>query len=188
MIKGIDISENNGFIPWNDVKRAGIDFVMVRSSYGRTGQDSAFAHNVACAHDMGLKVGAYHYSYALTPEQAIEEAKNCRDVIDQAGCLLEMPVFFDMEDADGYKARHGFDFGGQHVTACCKAFLDSIGLDAGVYASYSWLCNTIDWRSLKCAVWNAQWGKVDDFKGYMWQFTDSFYIGGKYFDGDIAYI
>ena len=27
----------------------------------------------------------------------------------------------------------------------------------------------------------------DDFKGYMWQFTDMLIIGGKQFDGNILY-
>jgi len=73
--------------------------------------------------------------------------------------LLELPVFFDIEDADGYKARHRFNFGKRNVTAICRAFLDtSKPLDCGIYASYSWLQDYIDWRILGCAVWNAQWG------------------------------
>lgn len=187
MMKGIDVSENNGNIDWQAIADAGIEFVMVRSSYGRHGQDSNFAANVAGAHAVGLKVGAYHYSYALTPEEAIEEAQNCRNVIDAAGCLLELPIMFDMEDADGYKARHGFDFSADNITAICRAFCDNIGLDHCVYASYSWLTNYIDWQSLGCAICNAQWGDTDDIKGYMWQHTDSLIIAGKQFDGDIIY-
>ena len=46
---------------------------------------------------------------------------------------------------------------------------------------------SIDWQSLSCAVWNAQWGPFDDFKGFMWQFTDKLKIGGKQFDANILY-
>jgi hypothetical protein len=110
-------------------------------------------------------------------------------VIDRAGVLLELPVWFDMEDADGYKRKHNFDFSPDNVTAICRAFLGEIKpLDCGVYASMSWLESIIDWRSLGCAVWNAQWSDRDDIKGYMWQYTDALEIGGRNFDGNMLYI
>lgn len=183
-MQGIDVSESNGTVDWQAVKDAGIDFVMVRCSYGLHSQDSKFAENVADAHAVGLKVGAYHYSYALSVDDAIQEAANCRSTIADAGVALELPVFFDMEDADGYKNQHGMP---SNITEICKSFLDNLGLNCGVYASYSWLTNTIDWRSLGCAVWNAQWGDSDDIKGYMWQYTDSLEINGKTFDGNVFY-
>lgn len=189
MTYGIDVSENNGFVDWQAVADAGIKFAIVRSSYGRNSRDENFLRNVEGAHSVGLKCGAYHYSYALTPEQARQEARNCKNAIDEAGVLLELPVWFDMEDADGYKRKYDFDFSAENVTAICKAFLDEIKpLDCGVYASLSWLENYIDWQGLGCAVWNAQWGDSDDLQGYMWQYTDSLNIGGKTFDGNILYL
>ena len=97
---------------------------------------------------------------------------------------MELPVFYDMEDADKYKEEHGMP---TNITEICKAFLDNVGLNCGVYASDSWLAGTIDWQSLGCPVWNAQWGSNDDIRGYMWQYTDSLNIGGNIFDGDILY-
>lgn len=187
MIKGIDVSNHNGVVDWQAVADAGYEFVMVRSSYGLHSKDSRFAANAARANASGLKVGAYHYSYALSVEDAIKEAANCRNAIKSAGVLLELPVFLDMEDADGYKERNSFAFNPIVITAMCRAFIDNVGLDCGVYASYSWLTDYIDWRSLGCAVWSAQWGKTDDLKGYMWQYTDKLEIGGQYFDGNIKY-
>ena len=187
MKKGIDVSENNGAVDWVAVKAAGMEFAIVRASYGRTGVDERFLENVEGAHAAGLLCGAYHYSYALDEQQAREEAAHCRKVIEDAGVLLELPVFYDMEDADGYKARHGFAFDAAEITAMCRAFLDAIGLDCGVYASLSWLEDYIDWQNLGCAVWNAQWSSTDDLKGYMWQYTDHLIIGGKAFDGNILY-
>jgi hypothetical protein len=75
------------------------------------------------------------------------------------------------------------------VTAICRAFLEEIKpLDCGVYASLHWFENYIDWQGLGCAVWSAQWGKQDDLKGYMWQYTSELNIGGKLFDGDLLYL
>lgn len=186
-MKGIDVSENNGVIDWQAVKDAGIEFVMVRSSYGKNSKDEMFLENVNGAHSAGLLVGAYHYSYALNTYDALLEAQNCRAVIEEAGVLLELPVFYDMEDADGYKSRNNFSFDRNLVTEICKTFIGEICLDCGVYASLSWLEDYIDWQSLGCAVWNAQWGSQDDLKGYMWQYTDSLCINGKYFDANIKY-
>jgi GH25 family lysozyme M1 (1,4-beta-N-acetylmuramidase) len=189
MTYGVDVSENNGRVDWEAVAAAGQKFAIVRSSYGRYAEDEDFIRNVDGARAAGLMCGAYHYSYALTPEQARQEAQNCKQVIENSGVLLELPVWFDMEDADGYKARHGFDFSPENVTAICQAFLEEIKpLDCGVYASLSWFEDKIDWKSLGCAVWNAQWGDEDDIKGYMWQYTDSLNIGGKNFDGNILYL
>ena len=189
MTYGIDVSENNGRVDWQAVADEGQKFAIVRSSYGRYSKDANFIRNVDGAHSAGLQCGAYHYSYALTPEQARQEARSCKQIIDEAGVLLELPVFFDMEDADGYKARHGFDFSADNVTAICRAFLEEIKpLDCGIYASLSWLEDKIDWHELGCAVWNAQWSSHDDLQGYMWQYTDNLQIGGKQFDGNILYL
>lgn len=187
-MKGIDVSTFNGEINWCDVKDAGIEFVICRTGFGKNGLDETFARNVNDAHTHGLICGAYHYSCALTPQDAITEALFCKRIIEEAGVLLELPVFFDMEDADGYKARHGFSFTRRNVTNICRAFIDSIKpLDCGVYASYSWLEDWIDWQSLGVPIWSAQWSNRDDFKGFMWQFTDEMLIGGKKFDGNILY-
>ncbi|WP_371380757.1 GH25 family lysozyme [Sporomusa aerivorans] len=186
-MKGIDVSENNGYIDWQAVANAGIEFAIIRCSYGLHSKDSMFLQHVQGAKAAGLKVGSYHYSYALSVSDALQEAINCREAIDSAGVLLELPVFFDMEDADHYKVNHGFAFDSTEITAMCRVFVDNIGLDCGIYASYSWLTDYIDWRSIGCAVWNAQWSTRDDLKGYMWQYTDSLEINGKYFDGNIKY-
>jgi GH25 family lysozyme M1 (1,4-beta-N-acetylmuramidase) len=61
-------------------------------------KDDKFAENVAGAHAVGLKVGAYHYYYALNVEDAIQEAANCRETIDNASVALGLPEFYNMED------------------------------------------------------------------------------------------
>jgi GH25 family lysozyme M1 (1,4-beta-N-acetylmuramidase) len=189
MIRGIDVSENNGYVDWQAVADAGIKFAIVRSSYGRNSRDENFLQNVAGAHEVGLKCGAYHYSYALSPRDAYREAQNCKQTIDEAGVLLELPVFFDMEVAVHYKVSHDFDFSRENITEICRVFLKEIKpLDCGVYASYSWLEDYINWQDLGCAVWNAQWSAHDDLQGYMWQYTDSLNIGGKIFDGNLLYL
>lgn len=197
-MKGIDVSENNGYVNFDAVKAAGYDFVIVRCSYGKTGRDDEFVNNVNRAHTAGLLIGAYHYDYSLSVDDALLNTQNCRDAIDEAGVLLELPVFYDLEDADHWKANHGFDFDPATCTAMCRTFHENIGLDHGIYASESWFDNLIDWRSIGCSVWNASWyggynpkpyigDGQDSIMGYAWQYTDTAVIDGKEFDADVIY-
>lgn len=112
--------------------------------------------------------------------------------------LLELPVFYDLEDADGWKERNGYVFSGDNATAQCRAWIQNIGLQTGVYASYSWLERAvtdsggrgggpIDWRTLDCSVWNAEWGGTDDIRAFVWQDTDQLPIGGRLVDGNWMY-
>lgn len=187
-MKGVDVSVFNDTVDWQAVKRAGFDFAICRAGYGKSGVDDSFIRNVKEAHDAGLICGAYFYSYALNTVDAYQEAQHCKKIICDSGVLLELPIFFDMEDADGYKKIHGFNFNRRNITDICKVFLAKCQpLNCGVYASYSWLEKFIDWKSLNCPIWNAQWGEHDFLKGFMWQFTDSANIGGNIFDGNIIY-
>lgn len=188
MMYGIDVSEHNGLINWNDIKDAGMQFAIIRCGYGLN-EDTLFRENVYNANCTGLKCGAYHYGYALNPNQAFEEAKFVHDIITDSGCLLELPIFYDMEDTDGYKARR-IDINKTNITEITETFINRLSLnyDVGLYASLDWLETLIEWQKIGCSVWSAQWSSVDLFKGYMWQYTDSLNIKGKYYDGDILYL
>jgi len=200
MKKGIDVSDNNGQINWQAIKDFNdsaadadkIKFAMVACSYGSSGRHDRFEENVQAAHELGLKCGAYHYSYAIDSVHPAMEAENCRNAINESGVLLELPVFYDMEDADHWKIERGWEPANHDVTAYCRDFINNLGLNCGVYASYSWLSNYIDWRSLGCSVWTAAWGNSDPLQGYMWQYTDKLYIPGasrtELFDANILYM
>ena len=187
-MRGVDVSVFNENVDWSALKAAGIEFAIVRTGYGKTGFDENFQHNVEEAHKAGLICGAYHYSYALTPSDAAAEAAFCKGIIERAGVLLELPVWFLMSDDDEYKKRHFFEFTRAHVTNICKAFLDNIKpLNCGVFANLSWLEEFIDWQALGCEIWSAQWNTEDNFKGRMWQYTNALTIGGQTFNGNILY-
>ncbi len=187
-MRGVDVSIFNENVDWQALKAAGIDFAVCRTGYGKSNFDENFQHNVEAAHKAGLICGAYHYSYALTPADAIQEANFCKGIIERAGVLLELPVWLNMADGDKYKERHAFDFSRRNVTAICKAFLDAMKpLNCGIFAQLSWLEDFIDWQSLGCEIWSAQWNSEDNFKGRMWQYTDALTIGGQTFNGNILY-
>ena len=123
---GIDVSENNGYIDWESVKNAGYEFAIIRVGWGHSHLDESFYDNINGAIDAGLKVGVYYYSYALSDDAAREEAEFCANLLEDCGLtndMLEMGVWFDMEDADGYKDRNGFT-DGQELTNCVNVFVN----------------------------------------------------------------
>lgn len=192
-MKGIDISYHNGEIDWQAVIDAECEFVIIRLGYGNRHLDPKFLDNVNGALEAGLKVGVYYYSYALDVDSAKGEAQFVHEVLQQHGINPELGIWFDMEDADGYKERNGMP-DNHTITAMCSAFiceLNNVGYSyVGIYASYWWLNNVIETEQLADYVpyWNAQWGNKNDFKrAKMWQFTDRLTIDGKLFDGNVYY-
>lgn len=192
-MKGIDVSYHNGTIDWASVVTAGCEFVIIRLGYGNRHLDIKFLDNVDGALRAGLKIGVYYYSYALDVEAAKAEAHFVHEILQKHEVNPELGIWFDMEDADGYKARNGMP-NKQTITAMCSAFICALNDTGypyvGIYASYSWLTEVIDTEQLANYVpyWNAQWGSCNDFsRARMWQFTDSLMINSRTFDGNVYY-
>ena len=74
MIRGVDISAEQGKIDWFNVREARCDFVIIRA-------DERFAENYEGAYKLGLRIGAYFCSSASTAEEAEAEAEEFLDVI-----------------------------------------------------------------------------------------------------------
>lgn len=167
--KGIDVSKWQGEINWSRVKNAGIDFVMLRSSFGwgEGYKDKFFEVNYTNAKKVGIAVGAYHYSYATTPEEAVKEAEHCYAVL--KGKKFEYPIAYDMEE------NKVAALGKEKVSAIAKAFcekMESYGYYVCIYANLYWLNNYFtDEIFKKYDIWLAQWTTKPTFtKAYgIWQ-------------------
>lgn len=85
MLKGVDVSENNGYVDWNAVKAAGMDFAIIRLGFGNRHLDTNFYENVNGALAAGLKIGVYYYSYALDEAAARSEARYMISVLKMRG-------------------------------------------------------------------------------------------------------
>ena len=140
---GVDVSEHQGAIDWAAVRRAGMDFAVIRAGYrgygesGRLVEDAFFRANMDGARAAGLDVGVYFFSQAVTAEEAEEEADFLLALLaDHGPERVTLPVFFDWEDISHDDARtDGLD--GETVTACAEAFCARIreaGYTPGIYA------------------------------------------------------
>ena len=178
-VLGVDVSENN-ILELNDFEAmvdAGCKYIIIRSSYGWTHEDSCFRKYCTLADQVGLSKMAYHYSYAHNESELAAEAENCAKVISDSGVSLDM-VWYDCEEE---RLR-------SWATEACSSFINKVGLNCGVYASYSWFTDSIDWKSIGCPIWVAQYNNTCDLVGYMWQFTDALQVGNQQLDGDYMFV
>ena len=178
--KGIDVSKHQGKIDWQKVKSAGIQFAMLRAGYGRYAnqKDEQFEANYTGAKAVGIPVGAYHYSYAKTVEQAKAEAQTFLAWI--KGKTFEYPVAFDIED----KSQAGL--GKQLISDMIRAFCETVekaGYYVCVYANKDWLVNRIDEDcKQKYDTWLAEWrSDKPTYSGQygMWQHTSDGSVSGS---------
>jgi len=85
MMKGIDISDNQGYIDWKKVKAAGVEFAILRSTRGSGSPDKQLASNIKGCQDNGIPMEFYKYSYAMTNSEAKKEALRVVEVLKQYG-------------------------------------------------------------------------------------------------------
>ena len=189
-MNGIDVSENNGFVDWESVAAAGVEFAIIRLGWGKRHLDSRFYENINGAINAGLKVGVYYYSEATDASEARAEADFALYVMQDAGItpdMLEMGVWFD-EENDSWKSERLTD--SDEITDICTTFINTLeeaGYHCGLYANYDYLTNVIDMSRLAgVPVWCAQYNSQCDYdRASIWQYTDSARINGKMFDADI---
>ena len=76
ILKGIDVSKHQGDIDWEKVKNSGVKFVIIRAGYGRftSQKDPKFEYNYSECKRLGIPVGAYWYSYAVSKSEGVQEA------------------------------------------------------------------------------------------------------------------
>ena len=203
---GIDVSKHNGSIDWEQVKKSGIQFAIIRAGnrgYGEAGnmvEDPYFVQNMNGAIANGIKVGVYYYSQAITVEEAIQEAEATLRMIQDNGFAgkLSLPIVIDTEAAGG----RADSMTKEQRTTVVKAFCERIkqaGYTPMVYANKSWLKNNLIMSELEqYEVWVAHYVKTDDpinnptdYDGRfeIWQYTSEGSVPGisGNVDIDISY-
>lgn len=186
MLNGIDISEHQGTINLDSVKKA-IDFIVIRAGYGGGGVDRQFKRNWSEARRIGIPRMAYFFAYpgrGTGKQQALEFVNIVGKLQTGEGIVL------DIEDESAY---------GRNLVASdvnwCKEFLDEckvlfnvkplIYMNSNVLSRY-------DWTSVAHAdygLWIANYGLNDGKQGSapnsgswpfwaMWQYTSVGNVNG----------
>ena len=183
MIKGIDISTFQKNLNYDELKRNGVEFAIIRTGYGKdeNQKDDMFETHYEGCRRAGIKVGAYLYSYCTAIENAEKEANNCLRHI--AGKSFDLPIFLDLEEQR--TAILGKDAVNEIASIFCS-IIKGAGYKAGVYANLNWFNNYIDPYSVINEgnyIWLSQWNNeiTATFPIDIWQNTNKNEFG---FDGD----
>lgn len=150
----VDLSEWNGDIDFNKVKKSGVTCVILRAGYGKDDnqEDNKFNEYYRQAKNAGLNVGAYWYSYATTIDAAKAEVRNCMKTI--RGKEFDLQVFLDVEEYRQAVLPR------RTLTDIISTFCDGIkgyGFDVGMYSAKSMLVDSAypDELASKYLIWMA---------------------------------
>lgn len=182
-INGIDVSKWQQAIDWKTVKASGIQFAMLRLTYG-TSVDIQFEKYYAGAMEQGIDVGVYCYTRAKNVEEGIEEAEYLVELLD--GRELAYPVALDLEDELQIKNMNKAMR--TELILEYKRIIEEAGYEFVVYANLNWLNNYIDQDKLEeedVDIWIARYRSQSLGHGYegggnvrIWQYTSSGQVDG----------
>ncbi|MDE6687842.1 MAG: hypothetical protein K2K17_11060 [Lachnospiraceae bacterium] len=176
---GVDISKTQDYVDFLELKRAGIEFVMLRLgqrgySSGEITMDEYFMDNLKRASEAGLDVGVYFFSQAVTVEEAEEEAQFVIDTLSEN--KIQYPVVFAMDTIPNEVSRID-SLDKMERTNIALAFMDKIrenGYFPMVYGDKEWLIQKLSLGSMiGYDVWLSQEMDIPDYpyQFVMWQYT-----------------
>lgn len=182
--QGIDVSEWQGTINYNQVAKAEIEIVYIKSSEGTTYIDPYFETNYQKAKENNLKVGVYHYLIARTIQEAEEEATFFSSVISEK--QIDCKLALDFESFGNLTI--------QEINEIAEAFLQKAQqLTEKEMIIYS---NTNDARNIfsqelanKYPLWVAEYGVETPQNNGKWNHWEGFqYTDRGIIDGIKGYV
>lgn len=190
-IKGVDISYCQSGLNYEKLKTDSIKFAIIRASVTGTSTHKQFADDLLNRHvngciAQGIDYGFYHYSCAVSVEEAKKEAQFIAEQIKKYP-LPTYPVFFDAEEAQIA------DLGKEKATDIALAFVDEVerlGYPSGIYANPSWIEDFLEKDRIlgHKDLWLAHW--VSNPRQYcqkLWQ-SGLRYSAGMKIDADVCYV
>lgn len=181
MKKGADISE------WQDIKDYTpfkcLDFVILREGYRKT-TDKRFLSHISGFRSVGVPVvGVYHFLYALTEEDARQEALSCLENIRISGLPDDIIVFADFEyDTIDKAEQKGVYLGADECNLFTREFCDTIqanGYRAGIYTNNDFLKRMYTPDTInRYILWLADYTGEPDYPCLFQQTTERGYIPG----------
>ncbi|MCR4588339.1 MAG: glycoside hydrolase family 25 [Lachnospiraceae bacterium] len=204
---GIDVSRFQGTIDWAQVAGSGVQFAMVRVGYrdavsGEIKADSNARYNMQEAEKVGIKIGAYFFSTAITVEEAAQEAAWVSNYV--AKYPITYPIGYNCEGFENAGSRM-YSLTKDERSAIAMAFLEKIheaGYTPIFYASRNELQGDAKWNNSQIQqtykIWMAWYnqntdsiatGPAYDGQCSMWQYTNQGTVPGisRNVDVDVAY-
>lgn len=177
-----------------------IDFAILRIGYTgwETGVDQYLDREFYTHYDelskRGVKLGAYYFGVAMSPEVAKQEAEFVLKEVKDKNLKLEYGIWYDTETSGAtgdIKNGHQFlnkDELTEVVDMFCST-IESEGFYCGIYANEYWFNNHLDMEKLKrYDFWVANWSAEPKIPHGMWQTSSTGKLNGYSgnLDTDIA--
>lgn len=178
VIKGIDVSQWQGFINFPKVKDDGIEMVYIKATEGIDFVDPFFETNYTNARTADLNIGFYHYLTARSVSQARQEAYHFVDTI--RGKTSQGKLAMDFEDLKGLSREEINDIS----LAFLKAVENYSNKEAAIYSDAYNASHTFEPDLSAFSLWIAEYGvaapSTDNPWGMWdgWQYTDNLRING----------
>lgn len=185
-VYGIDLSEHNEKVDFIKLKDQGIEFVFIR--VGWRGYYNPTLHIDKCfeefyngAKEVGIKVGIYFFSQAITAVEAEEEANFVLEHLKDKD--IDFYVAYDCESIEDPIARTN-DLTMDQATADARIFLSMMkeaGYEPILYTNMDWINHYYEYDILQeYPIWFAQYSKQPEYKGnhIIWQYATNSAVDG----------
>lgn len=183
---GIDVSRWQGDIDFEELKNAGVEFIIIRvgTADGIGGDyvlDSKFKQNIEGANKVGIPVGIYFYSYADTKERAVADANWILEQIE--GYEVDLPIAFDWENWSFYNDFNLSFFGLTDMASSFLNVFEDAGYEGMLYSSKTYLERI--WLDTNYPIWLAHYTSQTNYEGDFdfWQICNNGRVDG--IDGDV---
>lgn len=168
---GVDVSKYNGKINWEQAKKSGVQFAILRLGSGFNGGyiDKTFDYNYRECKRVGIPVGCYIASY-LNIDTEIQLTKQAIK-----NKQFEYPIYFDIEDFS-IKGKNLIKSQITFYTTKYLKEIEKLGCYVGIYTNRAFLNRNFNYNDIKnYDIWIAHWSRYVNYKGVypMHQFTNA---------------
>lgn len=177
-MNGIDVSQWQGYIDFEAVRRAGVELVYIKASEGTDWVDPFFFRNYANASNAGLMIGFYHYLTAQSVEEAKAEAYHFVETVQ--GLMNDAKLVMDIEEIGGL--TH------EEVNRIASTFLQAVqeysGKTPAIYAGVDNALQVLCEKFSVYPLWIADYDVSQPTMNHAWktwagwQYTDMGRVAG----------
>lgn len=197
MLKGIDISQWQEKIDFAKVKKAGIQFAILRCGYGKTTEDPRFMEYVKGCQANGIPIhGVYSFMYAVNTIEAKQNAENAIRLVQKAGLPKSTTIWCDVEyDTVNNALKKGVHLTNKNLNEFTKIYCETVkkaGYPTGIYLNNDYRKNVYTAETLHgYDLWLADYSGDPDVPCLYQQYTSKGVVSGingtvdmNYFFGD----
>ena len=191
---GIDVSQHQGYVDWEQVSASGVKFAFIRVGYrgyasGNIVKDERFEANIQNALDNGIPVGVYFATKARNVNEAKEEVEWIVEQIKDYDVTWPVVMDFEIKDETDRVANLDIDTRTEIAITACDA-IKAAGYTPMIYGYAQMFIAKLDYTKLEAyAKWFAQYMNAPHYPYafQIWQASEDGTIDGIRESVDINY-